>query len=127
MQNPRGSTFDEMFFDFLSISMPAAAIERHRATLTEICNITRDPATPLHVLQMKLRAFRVFDASQVLPAIACPTLVIHGNDDELMPPANGIELAKHIPQAQLALIADCGHYPHIERQTELLGLLKSFV
>lgn len=126
MQNPRGQTFDEMYFDFLSISMPAAAIETHRAVLTEICNITRDPATPVHVLQMKLRAFRNFDASDVLSSIACPTLVIHGRDDELMPTANGVELAKHIPGAHLSLIENCGHYPHIEHQREMLDLLSAF-
>lgn len=127
MQNPRGQTFDEMYFDFLSISMPAEAIERHRDTLTEICTNSRDPATPVHVLQMKLRAFRQFDASDVLPSISCPTLVIHGQSDELMPPANGVELARHIKDAKLCLIADCGHYPHIERQEEVLQLLADFL
>jgi 3-oxoadipate enol-lactonase len=127
MQNPRGETYDEMYFDFLSISMPAEAIEKHRATLTTICDITRDPVTPLYVLQMKLRAFKNFDASDLVSSISSPTLVIHGNSDELMPTANGIELAKNIKDAQLALIDDCGHYPHIEKQDEVLKTLTAFL
>lgn len=125
MRNPRGTTFEEMYFDFLSISMPSEAIERHRQTLQAICDRTREPATPLHVLQMKLRAFRNFDSSGYIGAIERPTLVIHGKNDQLIPVENGKALAEHLPNAQLVLFDDCGHYPHIEHQDEVLEAIRA--
>jgi pimeloyl-ACP methyl ester carboxylesterase len=38
-----------------------------------------------------------------------PTLVLHGDDDALVPPARGRELAAGIPGARLELLPDCGH------------------
>lgn len=127
MQNPRGDTFDEMYFDFLSISMPEIAIEKHRETLQWICDATRDPATPLYVLQMKLRAFRNFDGADYLAAITNPTLVLHGREDQLMPVGNAIALAKHIPNATLKIIEHCGHYPHIEHQDQVVAAFNEFL
>jgi pimeloyl-ACP methyl ester carboxylesterase len=127
MRNPRGNTLEEMYFDFLSISMPAAAIEKFRTTLNTICATTCNPATPQHVLTMKLNAFRQFDASDVLAGISCPTLVVHGKNDELVPIANAIQLARHIPNAQQMFFDECGHYPHIEHQDALVDGLNEFL
>jgi len=44
-----------------------------------------------------------------LPRIAAPTLVIHGQDDALIPVAAAHDLAKRIPGAQLELIPGWGH------------------
>jgi pimeloyl-ACP methyl ester carboxylesterase len=41
--------------------------------------------------------------------IAVPTLVIHGALDPLLPLPNGQALAKHIPNAQLTVLANTGH------------------
>lgn len=38
-----------------------------------------------------------------------PTLVLHGEDDALVPPARGRELAAAIPGARLELLTACGH------------------
>jgi pimeloyl-ACP methyl ester carboxylesterase len=38
-----------------------------------------------------------------------PTLVVHGLEDALVPPARGRELARLIPGARTALIPSCGH------------------
>lgn len=127
MQNPRGSTFDEMYFDFLSISMPQRAIDENRVLLQQICDITREPATPVHVLQMKLRAFRNFDGCAYLEKIGCPALVIHGKDDQLLRVGNGQDIAAHLPTAKLFLLDDCGHYPHIEYRDRVVDAITSFL
>ena len=41
--------------------------------------------------------------------IRCPTLVLHGRDDRLVPPAAGKAVAKAIPAARLELVAGMGH------------------
>lgn len=45
----------------------------------------------------------------LLATIACPTLVIHGAADPLLPPACGIDTARLVPGARLELIEGMGH------------------
>ncbi len=44
-----------------------------------------------------------------LPRIGAPTLVIHGDQDRLVPPQNGKTVAKRIPGAKFQLIPNAGH------------------
>src|SRR5690349_16181658 len=45
----------------------------------------------------------------LLKRIEAPTLVIHGQDDPLVPVAAGHDLATHIPGARLSIIPGMGH------------------
>ncbi|OYW34738.1 MAG: alpha/beta hydrolase [Rhizobiales bacterium 17-65-6] len=45
----------------------------------------------------------------LLPAIRTPVLVISGQDDPIVPPANGAFLARHLPRA-VHIILDAGHF-----------------
>ncbi|WP_277979753.1 alpha/beta fold hydrolase [Sphingomonas phyllosphaerae] len=49
------------------------------------------------------------DRTERLRAITAPTLVIHGSDDPLVPPAGGRETARAIPGARLLEIDGMGH------------------
>ena len=53
----------------------------------------------------------IADGSRVtrLSTIKVPTLVIHGAADRLVPPACGVDTAKHIPGARLEIIDDMAH------------------
>jgi pimeloyl-ACP methyl ester carboxylesterase len=44
-----------------------------------------------------------------LPSIAAPTLVLHGDADQLVPTANGPLIARRIPGAELVLVPGAGH------------------
>ncbi|CAB4873290.1 unannotated protein [freshwater metagenome] len=47
--------------------------------------------------------------SSLLPHLETPTLVIHGRDDTLLPPAGGFRTAELIPGANLLFMSDMGH------------------
>ncbi len=47
--------------------------------------------------------------AKLLRSITAPVLIIHGNQDLLVPVSGGIDTAKHIPHAQLALFEGMGH------------------
>jgi pimeloyl-ACP methyl ester carboxylesterase len=51
------------------------------------------------------------DRRASLSAITAPTLVLHGSDDPLFPPAHGKALAAQIPAAQLEIVPGMGHHP----------------
>jgi 3-oxoadipate enol-lactonase len=56
------------------------------------------------------------DTRDRLPALAVPTVVVHGALDQLSPLANGEELAKLIPGAELVVLQNVGHAVNIEAQ-----------
>jgi pimeloyl-ACP methyl ester carboxylesterase len=55
------------------------------------------------------------DSRPGLPAIACPTLVLVGDGDQLTPPALSEEMAGLIPGSRLVEVPDCGHLSTLER------------
>ena len=52
-----------------------------------------------------------------------PTLVVHGLEDGLVPPARGRELAELIPGAQLELIPECGHLLTTDAEEQTAGAI----
>ena len=57
----------------------------------------------------QLQGIMGWEAHGRLPQIGARTLVVHGDSDRLIPPANGDLIAKRIPGAKLALIPDASH------------------
>jgi pimeloyl-ACP methyl ester carboxylesterase len=61
-----------------------------------------------------------------LARIRCPTLLLWGAQDRLVPPAYGEAYRQQIPGAQLHLIPDCGHLPMFEREAEFVQAVAKF-
>ena len=57
----------------------------------------------------QLMGILAWEAYSRLERINVPTLVIHGEADRLVPPANGKLIAARIPGAKLVLIPNAGH------------------
>ncbi len=55
------------------------------------------------------------DARVHLPQVACPTLVMCGDSDQLTPSDNSHEIAALVPHAKLSLIPACGHMLTMEK------------
>jgi pimeloyl-ACP methyl ester carboxylesterase len=74
-------------------------------------NIARRVSSPPGTLAYLHQAAAVATHSTFnrLGHIAAPTLVVHGEQDVVMPPANGRLLAQRIPGAQLMLWPEAGH------------------
>ena len=67
------------------------------------------------------------DRMDLLPAIRCPTLVMVGRQDALIPLARSAEMAEAIPGARLAVIEECGHLPTMERPQAATALLRDWL
>ena len=57
----------------------------------------------------QLSGILVWSSYWRLPSIRVPTVVIHGDRDRLIPPANGRTVAARIPNARFRLIEQAGH------------------
>jgi pimeloyl-ACP methyl ester carboxylesterase len=61
-----------------------------------------------------------FDTHERVYAIKAPTLVIHGNEDIMVPYRFGEELASRIVGSKLVLLDGCGHMIAPDRYASVL-------
>lgn len=62
-----------------------------------------------------------------LATITQPVLVVHGDDDRIVPPAAGQWFADHLPNARLEVFVDTGHWLQIEQAARFGELLRKFM
>lgn len=68
-----------------------------------------------------------FDETSVLSRISIPTLIIWGSQDTTVSSDIGKEMQSLIPNSELALLYDLGHYAHIENPTLFYGTITRFI
>jgi pimeloyl-ACP methyl ester carboxylesterase len=61
-----------------------------------------------------------------LHRIKLPTLLVWGANDVYLPPAYAAAWQKLIADAQLVVIPDCGHLPHVEQPAAFVAALEKF-
>jgi pimeloyl-ACP methyl ester carboxylesterase len=81
---------------------------------------------------MALRTcYRPYMYNPALPALLgrvdAPTLVVWGEDDQVIPVECGRLYQQAIPGAELRTIAGAGHWPHYEKPDELASLVLDFI
>ena len=64
------------------------------------------------------------DGSGDLSNITCPTLVLCGRQDALMPLKVHNEMAERIPDAKLVVVEDCGHLAPLERPRTVSAIMR---
>jgi len=74
-----------------------------------------------------LDAIMDYDFRDRLPEIACPTLVVQGADDMLVPASDADEFNRLIPDSRVVLLEDTGHVPMLERPTVFNEHLLAFL
>jgi 2-hydroxy-6-oxo-octa-2,4-dienoate hydrolase len=62
-----------------------------------------------------------------LASITQPTLILHGREDFVIPMDVAVNAARHIPDAELHLFGDCGHWVQLEREDAFVGLVRDFL
>lgn len=72
-------------------------------------------------------ASRPLSLATRLSEIRVPTLVITGDDDQLVDPAESRRLAADLPHARLVVVPECGHIPHEERPAAFVAAVADFV
>lgn len=66
---------------------------------------------------------RLHDAAR---SLACPSMVVWGDRDAIVPLSHAERVARLLPDAQLRIIEGCGHAPQRERPDALREVLDSF-
>lgn len=67
------------------------------------------PFPAREALDERYEAMRAHDTRARLPALTCPTLVLHGAQDRLIPATHGEHLASCLPAARLHCVPNAAH------------------
>jgi pimeloyl-ACP methyl ester carboxylesterase len=75
----------------------------------------------------QIAAALAHDSYDRLPQIRCPTLILTGDDDRVIPGASSEVLRERIPGSRLEVIAGSGHLFFLEQPDESVRLLEDFL
>lgn len=99
----------------------------HPQHVAEDLRVGRQNPQPPHAARRQREAVLAWDAWDRLGEISCPTLILHGTADRIVPVENGRLLAERIPGAELVLLQGAGHVYHSERPEEADAAVLSFL
>lgn len=71
--------------------------------------------------------YRDWSLAPVLPKVACPVLVMHGDRDDYATMAQPELIYSMVPKCRLEKISECGHMPHREHRETVIGLVTEFL
>jgi pimeloyl-ACP methyl ester carboxylesterase len=74
-----------------------------------------------------LQAVLDYDVRERLPEIACPTLIVWGDRDRLIPVRDADVFAELIPDSHRVIFEDTGHMAMLERPAAFNALLEDFL
>jgi len=67
------------------------------------------------------------DLEKWLHRVKVPALIVWGDDDKIMPPANAALWTERLPDARLVMVEACGHLPHVEHADRVAGQVLDFL
>jgi pimeloyl-ACP methyl ester carboxylesterase/predicted glycosyltransferase len=112
--------------DFLWFFFAEVFSEPHSTKPIEDCVAWGLETTP-EILVQQEREFDRGPVAALLPEIACPTLVVHGDDDHVRKLEDGEFVRDRIPGAQLIVLEGSGHAPHVRDPVKVNLLLRDFL
>jgi proline iminopeptidase len=70
---------------------------------------------------------KYFDYRGSLHLITARTLIIVGDQDWICPPSQSRLMVARIPNARLAVFAEANHSVHIERNSDVIATIRSWI
>ena len=90
-------------------------------------NIMRPEIRNLYPKLFPNNPMEILIAPSALRRIKNPTLLIHGYEDQFVPREGSLSLLEHLPNAELLLLKQCGHWVQIEKADRFIQLVDQFV
>jgi len=73
------------------------------------------------------KAILAYDFSDRLPGVKCPTLIVWGRNDRIVPVGGAYRYEELIPDTQRVVFEETGHVPMIERPALFNRVLEDFL
>ena len=111
----------------LPLLYSAEFIARHHDALVQRSLREAELRSPPDAFGRQVQAAVRHNTFDRLPEIRCPTLVITGDDDKVVPAENSRVLAERIPGAELAVLPGGGHGYLVEKAAESNDIVLDFL
>jgi pimeloyl-ACP methyl ester carboxylesterase len=79
------------------------------------------------VREIRSLAFEILENPYTLERITCPTLVLHGGRDRVIPARASHALHAGLPGSELIIFPRLGHCPHVEEPAVVTGRILEFL
>lgn len=89
--------------------------------------VNREDVRRSHEAAFDPNGTRRFFTPEELAGITHDVLVVHGRDDRIIPPQASRWFADHLPNANLFVIGQCGHWTQIEHAERFARLVENFL
>lgn len=109
--------YQAWFYDWKSLPFESWARERH---------YTNQPGIAAGNYWAGKEMYKC-NLHSLLPKVSVPTLVIFGKYDVLVPASDAQVTEQLVPNSQLVLLDECGHFPMIEQPEQTLSIMKDFL
>jgi pimeloyl-ACP methyl ester carboxylesterase len=108
---------------FAARAQSAIGDEHLRVLLARLERQAASPGAATAILRMAAE----IDVSDILPAVAVPTLVLHRSDDPILPSAGGSDLANGIPNARFVEVPGVDHLVWSGDGDDIAGEIEEFM
>ena len=125
--NPSFKTDPVLYKKYRTIWFSAYYYDHQKQDTTNLDYIDSNWLRKFHASSAMFTPYLVtFNIYEKMKSITCPLLIIHGYDDVI--PNESIEKMKSIvPNAELHIIKNCGHFVHVEKEKEYFELIREFL
>ena len=101
--------------------------DRHARAIGRTLLAQAESEPPGATLAAGLRWLRDQDLRPLLPQVTCPTLILHGAHDPLIPVAAARKLAEQLPDARLDILPGVAHTPFLSQPDHFLAQVRLFL
>jgi len=110
----------------LTVNSSAGFPGRHPDRVEEYFRYRERPGTTAGSYRAQLMAGVGHDSEERISSLRMPVLILHGDQDQVVPPGNADLLAKRIPAARVRMLPGAGHLLPMERPEEVAEAISSF-
>lgn len=117
----------ELYRYRMKYAFSRAWYERNQELVDRLINLRIESPQPPEAYLNQASAAINFDVSTSISRIEIPTLIIHGDEDMVVPVGNAYKIHTKIKSSTLVIFKGSGHLVNIERHREFNELVRRFI
>lgn len=122
-----GRAYEKTMGDFFNLQFAGEELPKQRYRQILAFAVRAGTLPERELARALLRELGAADLRQLLPSIQLPTLVMHGDLDQIIPPEAGAYLARQIAGAQFFRMSDVGHAPFFSDPQKVVRQWRKFL
>jgi pimeloyl-ACP methyl ester carboxylesterase len=127
LASTKGLNTEDRVRENLLLAFSYEYVESNREEVERVIHLRAENFVPEYAYLHQLQAAMTFNTEERVSEIKAPTLVLTGDADTIVPPANSVNLAARIKAAELVFIKGGSHTFFIEKADEFNRAVIKFI